>query len=338
MFIAPDKKTFQLLFIKKLHQMLSPDELGAFILVLANSMQDEKLKYELAQELQVVFEKLKRGYEEHSLHATHDDLLVFKKILKKDVSSLPVWQTEQHGSWILLNNPMRELRPPRASMETVDSVHRMYDDSRFNFNKPFLRPEILWEGEWRGTSMRVLYNKFPFAPYHTIIVPEPEKNMPQLLTEQSHQLAWDLVEEQQAVLAGFALGYNSMGACASVNHLHFQGFVQQQPLPIESEQWQHNGGDEAYPMLCEVYTKSQEIQRRINTFNHDEQAYNILYRPGVCYLIPRKMQGSKSVQQRVQGAGWIEECGVFSISDWQSMQTLTADMLRDDLISLSIKL
>jgi len=127
----------------------------------------------LAQELQRMFEKLEQGFVNQTLHATHDDALVFEKILDAGIASLPVWETGQHGPWRLLNNPMRALRPPRASLEIVDSVHRLFDETRFNFNKPFLRPEILWQGAWRGTSLRVLYNKFPFVPYHTIIVPEP---------------------------------------------------------------------------------------------------------------------------------------------------------------------
>lgn len=337
MFIATNKKKFQRLFIEKLHSMLSPDELGAFILVLANSMQDIKLKRELAQELEVVFEKLKQAFARKSLAAVHDDLMVFEKILIAGISSIPVWQAECHGSWLLLNNPMRALRPARASLESVDSVHRLYDESRFNFNKQFLVPEILWQGIVQGIRVRVLYNKFPFIPYHMIIVPEPEKNMPQLLTHQFHQLLWQLTEEQQTVLPGFAVGYNSIGACASVNHLHAQGFIQEELLPIENDQWQHNGGDEMYPMYCEVFTSMHKSLERIETSNSSDQAYNILYRPGRCYLIPRQMQGSKKVNKRVQGAGWIEECGMFSIADWNSLQTLTADMLHDDLRSLSIK-
>lgn len=337
MFIASSLKEFQNIFISRLHEMLSPDELGAFILVLANSMQDERLKRELATKLKNIFGKLRQGLEKQSLHATHDDLSVFEKITDTGISSLPAWQIEQHGPWLLLNNPMRALRPPRASLESVDSVHHLFDESRFNFNKPFLDPEILWRGELKGIDIKVLYNKFPFIPYHTIIVPEPEKNTPQLLTYQLHEFLWEIIEEQQTTLPGFAAGYNSMGACASVNHLHAQGFIQEQHLPIESNRWQHNGGNEAYPMYCQVYTSMQQCFESIDTLNRADQAYNILYRPGRCYLIPRQRQGSKCVNKRVQGAGWIEECGMFSVSDLSDMQEFTAEMLRDDLRSLSIK-
>ena len=55
-------------------------------------------------------------------------------------------------------------------------------------------------------------------------------------------LIWQLVEAQQTVLPGFAVGYNSIGACASVNQLHFQSFIRPEPLPIEQLRWRHNGG------------------------------------------------------------------------------------------------
>ena len=51
MFIAKDINQFKALFVNGLKSMLSDDELGAFILVLANSLQDEFLKSALSQDL-----------------------------------------------------------------------------------------------------------------------------------------------------------------------------------------------------------------------------------------------------------------------------------------------
>ena len=336
MFIAPNFNEFQALFIQRLHQMLSPEELGAFILVLANSMQDAKLRQELRHEMDVVFAQLKEATRKNTLQATHDDLLVFEKIIDSDIHALPLWQIEQHGHWALLINPMRSLRPARASSEIVDSIFRRFDESRFHFNKPFLRPEILWEGCWREIELRVLYNKFPFAPYHMLIVPEPEMSLPQCLDKKYHELAWQLVEQQETLLPGFAIGYNSLGACASVNHLHFQGFVDEKSLPIESEQWRHNGGNDAYPMICKRFDSEEDSWEQINIYHQKNQPYNILYRPGHCYLLPRQMQGSEAVNDDVKGAGWIEQCGMFSVPDQATMQALDANRLFDDLKSLSV--
>ncbi|MDA3869815.1 MAG: hypothetical protein PF589_07715 [Gammaproteobacteria bacterium] len=232
MFIASSLTEFKTLFTEKLRSMLSPDELGAFILVLSNSLQDRASQKILKKDLMAMFVELNNRHKAGELIAPQDDLDVFEKIKKKGVGSLTVWESIAQGEWELLYNPMRALRPERASAEKIETVFREFDNDKFHFNKPFLRPEILWEGEWHNVPLRVLYNKFPFAPYHLIIVPQPELELPQYLTKDEHELIWQLVAEQADVFAGFGVGYNSLGACASVNQLHFQSFVLVEKLPI----------------------------------------------------------------------------------------------------------
>lgn len=316
--------------------MLSPDEAGAFILVLANSLQDEKLDNDLKDDVALMFKKLRTNIKSDSMSITDDDLHVFRAIEQTGIESLMSWQTAGKGAWQVVFNPMRALRPARASGELIDSVHRPFDAGRFNFNKPFLQPEILWEGVYSGVPMRVLYNKFPFAPYHLIIVPDPDLQLPQYLTAKYHYLTWDLVKHYENVLTGFGVGYNSLGACASVNQLHFQSFIQQDVLPVELSRWQHNGGNDPYPMQCITFTDSDDSWRLLAEFHHINQPYNLLYRPGRCYVLPRKAQGSDDVMQRVQGAGWIEECGVFNVADKAELESVSAEELSECLRSLSV--
>ena len=336
MFVAPDLNEFKTLFAEKLRTMLSPDELGAFILVLSNSMQNQQSQMQLKEDLIAMFVELNNKHKAGSLKATEDDLSVFEKIKKKGIGSISPWKNIPQGEWELLYNPMRALRPARASAEKVESISCNFDTTKFHFNKPFLRPEILWEGGWNNVPLRVLYNKFPFAPYHLIIVPEPEKELPQYLVKQHHELIWQLVLQQADIFAGFGVGYNSIGACASVNQLHFQSFVQEELLPIEKTLWQHNGGVHDYPMRCIKTISSDECWAVIKKFHVDNQPYNLLYRKDCCYVLPRQMQGSEQVAERVQGAGWIEECGVFNVASVKYGKSLTADFLYSDLSSLSI--
>lgn len=335
MFVAYNLTEFKTLFAEKLRGMLSPEELGAFILVLANSMQDRQSQTDLKNDVLAMFVELNNKLKQGELKATDDDLEVFEKIKAKGVGTLSAWQSIPQGEWELLYNPMRGLRPARASSEKVESIFREFDSGKFNFNKPFLRPEILWEGRWRDVPLRVLYNKFPFAPYHLIIVPEPDLELPQYLVKEHHELIWQLVAEQVDVFTGFGVGYNSMGACASVNQLHFQSFIQEEKLPIEKDLWTHNGGRHRYPMHCIKITSAEESWSMIEKFHADNQPYNLLYRQGCCYVLPRQMQGSGQVSERVQGAGWIEECGVFNIASIKYAKNLTAEFLYLDLNSLS---
>ena len=336
MFVAPNLTDFKTLFAEKLRTMLSPEELGAFILVLANSMQDRQSQAELKNDLMAMFVELNNKHKAGELEATDDDLEVFEKIKKKGVGSLSAWESISQGEWEVLCNPMRGLRPARASSEKIENIFCEYNAKKFHFNKPFLKPEILWEGEWQNIPLRVLYNKFPFAPYHLIIVPQPEKELPQYLVKEQHELIWKLVAEQTDIFTGFGVGYNSIGACASVNQLHFQSFIQQELLPIEKSLWKHNGGIHEYPIYCIKVTSVDECCGVIEKFHADNQPYNLLYRQGCCYVLPRQMQGSEQVVERVQGAGWIEECGVFNVASVKYGKNLTAEFLYSDLKSLSI--
>ena len=147
MFIAPNLTEFKTLFAEKLRAMLSPDVLGAFILVLANSMQDKESQASLKSNLMAMFVELNSKIKNGELKATDDDLEVFEKIKKKGVGSVSAWESIEQGEWEVLVNSMRGLRPARTSSEKVESIFREFDNGKFHFNKPFLRPEILWEGE-----------------------------------------------------------------------------------------------------------------------------------------------------------------------------------------------
>ncbi len=336
MFVADDADAFLHLFADTLRNMLSPDEAGTYILVLANSMQDDELRNSLKQELNDNFKAVQSGVRRGVLDITADDLAVFEAIEATGADSLSCWQRQSKAEWELVYNPMRALRPVRVSNETIDSVKLPFDGNSFNFNKPFLQPEILWQGHWHHTRLRVLYNKFPFAPCHLIIVPDPEMNMPQYLTADYHSMMWDLVERQHRVLPGFGAGYNSLGACASVNQLHFQSFVRAELLPIELPKWKHNGGCDDYPMRCYVSGSVHDSWELIGECHNSNQPYNLLYRSGRCFVIPRKLQGSESVAPRVRGAGWIEECGVFNVSDYAELESVSAEEISDCLRSLSV--
>lgn len=50
----------------------------------------------------------------------------------------------------------------------------------------------------------------------------------------------------------------------------------------------------------------------------------------------RIMQGGDSVGPRVRGAGWIEECGVFNVSDYAELESVGADEISECLRSLSV--
>ena len=104
MFIAEDIYQFKNLFVTQLKNMLSADELGAFILVLANSHQDAFLKNVLQDDLTNTFMALKDNFVTDRLNATQDDSDVFNQLLDVALEDIPAWSYKTIGNWQLACN------------------------------------------------------------------------------------------------------------------------------------------------------------------------------------------------------------------------------------------
>ncbi len=336
MLLNSDFNTFQKQFEEHLTEMLSPDELGAFILVLANSMQDKSLHQALSGQLVETFEALKLRYKQNKLQAGEDDFQVFESLMKSGIDHYQAWQTKSLKPWRAAFNPVRALRPQRSSKESFQTLKQNFDEHRFHFNKPFLKPEILSNEFFNGQHIRVLYHKFPFVTYHLLILLDPEGHHPQFMTPASHQLAWELTSQSAENITGFGLAYNSLGASASVNHLHLHGFVEKNPFSIENEIWQHNGGDKNYPLPCYPIRSKNQSWAFIEKLHKDNQPYNLLYRPAVCYVIPRQAQGVPGLPRWMPDAGWYELSGGFNLTQRDHFENLLEKDIEQGLSKLRI--
>jgi len=335
MFIAPSFNAFKTQFILQLKNMLNNNEsggLGAFILVLSNSMQDKALFDALSPHLERRFLALQKTTWEKS---PIDDKQVFERIQQLGLEKFGCWEKSHLEPWELIYNPIRALRPARASEQKITQIHQAFDADKFHFNKPFLRPEILWEGVWDSINMRVLYNKFPFTPWHLLLALEPEKQHPQFVSLATHQHIARLINHCQH-LPNFGIAYNSLGAYASINQLHFQGFIRE-ALPIEHSSWQHNGGETAYPIACERYHNPIEAWQHIAALHQENQPYNLLYRPNACYVIPQQGQSGHVIPSTwLHGAGWHEMCGVFTMTNNNDIAPLKAQTIHQELTKFAL--
>lgn len=319
-------------FTAGLETMLASGEAGAFILVLANSMQDDRLREKLEPSLQQMFTRFARdGFET----GNPDDKAVLDALVEGGVEELHSWERRIAGGFEIVLNPLRSLRPARMASKSRDALCEPFNDEAFNFNRSFLRREILFEDSFEKHRFRVLYNKFPFAPWHLLIAPDPDQCLSQCLGSEHHMLAWTLVEEAAESLPGFALSYNSLGAGASVNHLHMQGVLRSQAFPVEMPGWRHNGGTNAYPAECLVADSVAESLEMITDFHCREQPYNLLYRPGRLYLLPRSLEQPVSLPSWVEGVAWHEMCGVMTVADRYSFEMIDEDEIRKLLSSMS---
>ena len=157
--IFQSNSNFEQAFIDGLEKMLESDELGVFILVLANAVYDEKIWQVLKPKLQDKFNQLNA----QPLTGATDDIDVFKQLQQIDINNLSVTQFKQLGKFELQYNPLRALRPQRMSGKKTKGMSAEFNENEFNFNKPFLQKEMLWKGDLFSKNISLFYNKFPFA-------------------------------------------------------------------------------------------------------------------------------------------------------------------------------
>lgn len=301
--------------------------LGVYILVLANAAYDPALWARLAPALAARHDELaasltgslRRG---QALAEPDDDVMVFLKLNLIGFDRLGLMESRRAGAWRGMFNPIRALRPPRASGQAFNGLLRPFDPTGFHFNKPFLAREVLWEGELAGRAARLLYNKFPFARLHGLLVPDPDRQMPQMLTPELHGWAWELCAA--AGVPGLCLAYNSTGAGASVNHLHFQSFVQDEPLPVQDARFAHNGGAVRYPLPCRRFADPVDAWLELDRLHVAGIPYNLVYGKGCLHLIARVPQDSGKLKTESRGYGWSEMAGAVTLFSREAYEGLNA--------------
>jgi diadenosine tetraphosphate (Ap4A) HIT family hydrolase len=340
--IFESESIFRDAFVAGLEQMLTEHSgLGVFILVMANALIAPEVWEHLDPELHRQFDE-NANYFTHALtngellKASDDDIQVFLKMMVVGYKNLA--PSEQHclGRWSMEFNTLRAFRPPRSANLEISSNHAPFNECGFNFNLGFLRKEALWEGEMEGRYVELLYNKFPFVQNHTLLVPEREHCAPQYLTRGDHSYIWRLSKKLGETLEDVGIAYNSYGAYASVNHLHFQMFIRAERLPIESPIWSHNCGPERYPTEVLAISSMDEAWQEIVKFQQQGISYNLLYRPGHIYIIPRKRQGSEGHANWNSGITWYELCGEFVCFNREAFSTITADDISTEIAKVAL--
>ncbi len=333
MLLSSDTAAFRENFESRLVTLLNRDEPGTFILVLANSMQNQQLHDALAAKLQASFNHILNNPD---LHAPKDDLLIINTLKAQGISQYGVWKTRRIHAWQCTCNPFRALRPERSSKAPFAGLKQPFNDDAFHFSKAFLRAEILSTETFEETDLQIMYQKFPFAPYHLLIVIDAAQKKAQFLDEKTHKMIWNLALHIETNISGFGLSYNSLGAGASVNQLHIHGFINQDSFAIEQNSWAHNGGRENYPLAVERFHSARAAWEKINQFHTLKQAYNLLYRAGVCYLIPRKPQGSVTSAKWLGNMSWYEACGNFNLSEEDYFTRLNSNDIYSALKEYSV--
>ncbi|CAH0719126.1 unnamed protein product, partial [Brenthis ino] len=164
--------------------------------------------------------------------------------------------------YLLQLNPSRSTN--RRTPEHISEISQPFDENKFNFKK-VSKDEIMFifKESANEDSHVVLVNVSPITRYHSLLCPSIEKCLPQVITEDSLKLVIDLM--LLAKDGNLRIGFNSLCALASVNHLHFHLFLEKNNLPIENLKCKHIKGplysfvDYPVPGFCFEITSSYKI-------------------------------------------------------------------------------
>lgn len=130
----------------------------------------------------------------------------------------------------------------RRKPQEILSIKQDFDPKLFNFNKAnsnetmfeLIKQELCGAVHENGFTKgcKMVINVSPLEFGHSLIVPEPNQCFPQVLTPHSIQVGIEciLLSSDPALRVGF----NSLGAFASVNHLHLHAYYLKHELVIES--------------------------------------------------------------------------------------------------------
>lgn len=308
------RTTFCHAFEAGLTGLLQKGGLGPFILVCANATFDHHLHAANAAQLNQQYETLYREIvgalrDGREIQAVEEDLLVFLKIHAVGMENLKPTEKRQAGLWEVQFNHLRSFRPKRITARIPEHLHAPFDEAGFHFNKGFMQKEAFWSGELCGRHATLYYNKYPFVDFHGLLVPERESCLSQYLTEAHHFYVWEATLELARTLEGVGFGYNSLGAFASVNHLHFQMFLKPAGFPVMHAQWHHNGGTMPYPGSCATFSDARSAWAYIHELHERETPYNLLYTAGQLYVFPRRKQGTCAQPAWTSGFTWHELAG-----------------------------
>ncbi|GLU10680.1 hypothetical protein SLE2022_274660 [Rubroshorea leprosula] len=168
-------------------------------------------------------------------------------LFRYDVTSCETKIIEGKYEFIAQLNEGRHLKK-RPTEFRVDQVLQPFDDTKFNFTKVG-QEEVLFRFELRNDSNSHFYpdaavvaeschspniiaiNVSPIEYGHVLLIPRVLDCLPQSIDHESFLLATYMAKE--AADPYFRVGYNSLGAFATINNLHFQAYHLAIPFPIE---------------------------------------------------------------------------------------------------------
>jgi len=256
----------------------------------------------------------------------------------------------------------------------VDLVKQDFDHNKFNFTKA-AQKEALFQFDTSAdagtTYLRtakvldaspnvVVINVSPIEYGHVLLVPRVLDFLPQQIRPELLLTAIEMVAESANPF--FRAGYNSLGAYATINHLHFQAYYLMAPFPIERTTTARVGKRRKssvtvsrltdYPVRALVFETSSSLQDLADVVGEAcvklqdaNVAFNLLIVDGGArvFLIPqcyaekqaRAVVPEKYLETQVNPACW-EICGHIVLKRQEDYDNFTESFTCDFLSQVSL--
>ncbi|EDW30332.1 GL17880 [Drosophila persimilis] len=168
-------------------------------------------------------------------------------------------------------NPDRTLK--RRIPQTIENLNPTFKPKQFNFNKVDALEVMLTIDDVDNTDVQMIINRSPLTRFHTVVCPDVKNNLVQKIT--AHSLKFCISFMRGLDDSDIRMGYNSPGALASVNHLHFHLLYLPRDLYINNVELQELAGGYVYRLsqsmpteaICVVFEANDdevEVQEKVN--------------------------------------------------------------------------
>jgi len=174
-------------------------------------------------------------------------------LFKYDVSKCPSKKIPGRFEFVAQLNEGRATQKRQTEFK-MDNVCQNFDGKKFNFMKA-KQDEVLFQFEMSDDDFTSCYeekkivennasfvyiNISPIEYGHVLLVPKVLQCIPQQMSTECLLTAIHMSVEVHNPC--FKIGFNTLGAYASINHLHFQGYFLNAPFPVERVETEYLAG------------------------------------------------------------------------------------------------
>lgn len=230
------------------------------------------------------------------------------------------------GGFMLQFNEIRGYRPLTTQVDENAKIDEPFDPEGFSYLKTD-PAERFHRAQIGDMGFDFLFNLFPFAPFHFVFVPEREKQHRQFLSNDNDFARRVLTNAWMLIMGSrdrnIRLSFNALGAHATANHFHFQGFFvdREWQLPIDAflKEYGSLAGwhvrhavwlPASTPNLIEqtllhiqqmhkLYWKAEEEKKP-----EEKVSFNLYMSPRGVAILPRRHQGAAPYLAQIQSAGF----------------------------------